>query len=217
MRVSVLFAVAAVLLCTMQGAFASVATTTQTWTFATEAGSSTASSVTNAYGLPSAVINVDVWGTGWYNVDPPYGLAQGWWDIGLGPIGSIVLTIPNRPTTDPNSYKDITIWVKYWNQMTAAPTVQVSPTATFVSKTSQLVAYGTYGAAWWADTWTFHIVPNPNSETITILGDSQAGSQIDEIRVDTSCTATAVPEPGTILAALSILGPAGFLFRRKRA
>lgn len=31
-----------------------------------------------------------------------------------------------------------------------------------------------------------------------------------------TATSTVVPEPGTILAALSILGPAGFLFRRRQ-
>lgn len=51
----------------------------------------------------------------------------------------------------------------------------------------------------------FYAIDMPTAGTMATVGGSAM------------MTATAVPEPGTILAALSILAPAGLAFRRKRA
>jgi hypothetical protein len=215
MKVSVLIAVIAVLVFTVSGAFASVipATTSQTWTFATEANPASPDQVDNPFGSPTALISVDENGTGYTDTFPEvYGSAQGWWDIGTG---SVVLTIPNGPNTGPGTYKDIVVWVKYWKDISDAPDVQVSPTSLSSGVTSTKLEDGPVGGAWWADTWSFHIEPNPTIETITLAGAPGMGSQIDEIKVDTVCAA--VPEPGSLMALCSgLLGVAGLAVRRKR-
>jgi hypothetical protein len=216
MKVSVLFVIVALLACGASGALgATVAATSQTWGFATEAGSGAPDTANNPFGSPAALISVDQNGTGYYDTMPDvYGSAQGWWDIGTG---SIVLTIPNRPNAGVDTYKDISVMVKYWKDISDAPDVQVSPSAMSFGVTSQWLEDGPMGGAWWADTWAFHIEPNPDSETITIQA-STWGSQVDEIKVETICALKPVPEPGSLMALCSgILGLAGYAIRRKRA
>jgi len=216
MKVSVLFVVIALFACTVSGAVAAVfaVDTSQTWMFDTEMGSSTPNPVDNPFGSPTAFIDVDENGTGYYDTMPEvYGSAQGWWDIGTG---SITLTIPNRPNAGLDTYKEITVWIKYWDDINGAPEVLVAPTPKSFGVTTEWLEDGPMGGSWMADTWTFRIEPNPDFETITILGNFM-GSQIDEIYVTTIC-APLVPEPSSILALCSgLLGAAGFVVRRKRA
>jgi hypothetical protein len=78
------------------------------------------------------------------------------------------------------------------------------------------------------DTWTgsfFNVMIESNAPigdyyaSVTIFGgaDDQASDELASQNIGvTVVPSSAVPEPGTVLAALSILGPAGLLFRRKR-
>jgi len=158
--------------------------TFQEWAFSTNSNPATPESVSNPCGMPSAAIDYEPpFGAGWKDSLPGvYGSAQGWWDIARG---SIVLSIINHPNVDLDVSKDIQVQVVYWDDINDAPSVLITPSATFVGKTTTLVETGPVGGAWRMDLWTFHVDPNQNSETITVEGHPTMGSQIDKIVVDT--------------------------------
>jgi len=186
--------------------------TSQTWGFGTSASPAAPESVSNPYGSPSAAINYNPpFGTGWYSTLPEvYGSAWGWWDIA---DGSIVLGIPNRPNADPASWKDIQISIVYWKDMNQAPLVQVDPAAESVIQDAPvLLENGPVGGAWYRDVWRLRLVPNPDFETISILGAPMWGSQIDEIIIDTRCVS--VPEPASLTAL--VMGGFALLMGRRR-
>lgn len=223
MRFSTLIMVLAMMLCTASLALAdnppswrgSAGTTFQQWTFSTSATSPSPESATNAYGSAAATVSVDsLLATGYWDSFPEvYGSAQGLWDIGTG---SITLSIPNTPNMAPDTFKDIQVWMKYWVAPSAAPGILVSPTASLVSTDSaEVESVGPMGS-WWAGTWLFRVTPNPDHETITILGDQFWGSQIDEIVVDTRCGT--IPEPSSLAALFTaMVGLAGLRRLRRRA
>jgi len=162
-----------------------VGSTFQDWGFSTNSRPTVPESFSNPFGTSSAAINyMPPWSSGWYNTLPGvYGAAaQGWWDISAG---SIVLNILNHPDLGVSTSKDFQVQVVYWDDINKAPTVLVTPTATFIGKTTTLVASGPVGGAWYLDKWTFHVDPNLNSETITVKGHATMGSQIDRIVADT--------------------------------
>jgi len=204
MKLYILIAVMAAVVCAASVAVAddpyappwrgTTGSTFQEWRFSTNSNPAAPETWSNPFGVPSAAIN---WappfgGTGWYNIMPGvYGTAQGWWDIA---IGSIVLSIINHPNLGVNTSKDIQVQVIYWDDISAAPGVLVTPAATpprswFVSKTTTLVEHvvvnGHVMGDWNRDLWILHVDPNLNSETITVWGDPSMGSQIDKIVVDT--------------------------------
>jgi hypothetical protein len=192
--------------------------TLQQWEFSTDSATPAPEVVTNPYGTPSAAINIpegDPFATGWWDgadFAEVYGSKRGWWDIGKQ---SLVLSIPNRPVTDPQSFKDIRIQITFWKDISQAPSVLISPTAVLVgTPTTTLVEAGPMGGGWYSVVSNWHLTPNPLDETITVFGDQAWGSMIDEIVVDTVCPV--VPEPGTLMTlATGILGLAGLALRRR--
>jgi hypothetical protein len=172
----------------------SAGSTFEEWGFNTNSNPAAPETVSNPYGMPSAVIDYErPFGSGWKNSIPAvYGAAQGWWDIARG---SIALSIINHPYLGYDISKDIQVQVVYWKDINDAPTVLVTPTAIQINKTTTLVASGPTGGAWYLDLWIFHVNPNMNSEVITVKGHPTAGSQIDRIVVDTRYTE---PPPTTV-------------------
>ena len=169
--------------------------TYQQWAFSTNDASDVApESENNPYGNPLATVNVGMYGSGWYNTNPGvYGAKQGWWDVGEG---SIVLDIPNTSNTGPGTFKEIWVQVTYWLDINAAPTVSIDlPGATKTDEQSVKILNGPTGGAWWLDQSKWYVEPNPLSETITITGSPTAGSQIDQIVVDTICFAGTLCAP----------------------
>lgn len=176
----------------------SAGSTFEEWGFNTNSNPAAPETVSNPYGMPSAVIDYErPFGSGWKNSIPAvYGAAQGWWDIARG---SIALSIINHPYLGYDISKDIQVQVVYWKDINDAPTVLVTPTAIQINKTTTLVASGPMGGAWYLDLWTFHVNPSMNSEVITVKGHPTAGSQIDRIVVDTRYTEPVVAFVGTVV------------------
>lgn len=210
MRVSVLIAAIVVAVCIASMAVADV-TTFQEWSFTTDTNPASPESVVNTYGDPGAVINLDEsFATGWWDSDPDlYGSAQGWWDIGLG---SIVLDIPNA---GPDSSMDVELSIKYWADLSQSPGVGFSSSGSTVDMTTELVEDGPLGGGWYRDIWKLHIGPASDSGVITISADQDWGSMIDEVSVSTTSAASAVPEPGSLMALCAAV--AGLVVRRRSA
>lgn len=164
-------------------------TTYQEWAFTTNSNPSSPDWCSNPFAAPRAAIDYHPpWGSGWYNTLPAvYGSAQGWWDIAMG---SVALSVVNRPDIPVDVWKDITVRVVYWKDINLAPNVVIAPSATLLGKTSTLVLSGPVGGGWYADLWNFHIDPNRSSESITIAGHPSMGSQIDSVAVDTRYAAS---------------------------
>lgn len=204
MKASILIAViVAAIICS-----ASMAVADAVWTFDTNALTPAPSIADTTFGIPSATINVDENGTGWYDsMSEIYGSAQGWWDIGTG---SIVVTMPEDPNAAPESTKDFWVQVTYWTEPSQAPSLVASPGATLVGKTTQLVEAGPIMGGWYMDTWQVHFAPVSSSLTFTITADPLNATQIEKVAV--------VPEPSSLLALASgIMGLASLASRRRRA
>jgi hypothetical protein len=141
-----------------------------------------------------------------------FGTKQGFWDIGNG---SITLTLPNLPNNNV-SYETIQIQITYWRDISQAPSYgySSSPFATQIGSTSTTLVQDPAGpGAWYSDLTLWHVTPNPNMDTITILGDLNFGSVIDQIVIDT----LAVPEPSTAsLMALALGGAVLWSLRRRK-
>jgi len=206
-----------VLLAMATVAFSQDAVTFQKWTFDTDSLAPAAAVVDNAFGTPKADIVVGDLGTGYYSSDPVYGTATGFWDFSGG---SIKFTIPNR---EGGLYKDITVEVTYWKDITMGPSIS-APGFSLVStdynednsEFGAIVERVKTGGVWYKSTWNLHIEPNPSVEVIICTPNPDWGSMVSEVSISTKCVA--VPEPGT-LAALGggLLSLAGFAIRRKRA
>ena len=187
------------------------ASTFQEWDFLTDANpaSPEAGTLTNPYGSPTATISLGFLAAGYLG---EFEGRDGIWDIAQGPptsTGCITLEIPNSSITGPGTYKDVLVQVTYYLDPSDVPVVDVVG-GTLTDSGSQLVDDVSGPGAWWLDWSLWRIEPNPFSETITISGNADWGSTIDQIVVDTVC----VPEPAT--AALVILGCASLLGRKRR-
>lgn len=158
--------------------------TYQQWDFSTNANPASPELGANPYGTPTAAIDYEPpFGAGWKNSLPGvYGSAQGWWDIARG---SITTSVASSPDIAFEMVKDIEVQVIYWKDINDAPSVTVTPSASFIGKTTVLIQAGPVGGAWYADTWRFSLTTNQNGETLTVHGHPTMGSQIDRVVADT--------------------------------
>lgn len=192
------------------------ASTLQDWAFDTDANPADPTAYMNPYG--KACMSIDFsepFGTGWWegsDWEMVYGSKRGWWDIG---DGSMTVLIPNSPNLGPDTYKDIRIQITYWEDISQAPTIGISPFAEQIGSTQiTLVEAGPMGGGWYSMLTDWRLVPNPSCETITINGDPMWGTMIDAVVIDTQCVV--VPEPGSMLALASgVFGIAGMVIRRR--
>jgi hypothetical protein len=182
-------------------------TTFEYWQFGTDDDPDAPDDVMNPYGSAVADIEVGVFASGWYDSIPPvYGSRQGFWDIAEG---IITLTIPNRDQALP--YKEIWVQVVYWQDISAIPEISIPGAEPWGDLFDPvLVEEGPSTGAWYMALSHWRMTPNPDSETIVVIGDPDWGSIVDEIIVDTYC----VPEPATIT--LLVLGSIGAAILRKR-
>lgn len=183
--------------------------TYQKWTFDTADNPVAPSSVSNPYGDPTASVTVGDLGSGWQPEIPGMGTQTGLWD--LGSLGTISIDLPNRPLG--LEFKEMWISVVCFEDMTAAPTVEVlcGGVISFLGEETYLVEEDPISGQWNAHLSKWRIEPNPNSEQVIITSDL-FGSVIDQVEIDTIC----VPEPASF-ATLLMGGPFLVLLRRRKA
>lgn len=182
-------------------------TTYQEWRFDTNANPALPDVINNPYGGAIANITVGAAGSGWhYQLAAGFGPNQtGYWDLG-GAGGSIVIDIDNRP--EPLPYKEVSVQVTYWEDIHAAPSVNV-PNAVRIGGQTVLVEDTGFGE-WWLDQSIWRMEPNPASEQVIISAHPTYQSVVDQVVIDTICA----PEPG--MALLTIVAFGGILRRRGR-
>ena len=170
----------------------------------------------NPFGTPTLTIDKEEAAAGWWSSFPDYyGTKQGFWDIGRG---DMTLHIPNLTGTGPSSSEDLQIQITYWLDgfgLSSQPWLSNSPFASQVGPTINTLIESVSGTgSWWSMLTTWHITPNPGSETLTIWGGSTYGSVIDEVVVD----AISIPEPSAMSIAFLgfALGGLRLYFLRRR-
>jgi len=92
------------------------------------------------------------------------------------------LEIDNMPQGP--SYKEISIQVTYFKDITDAPTVIVQG-GTYVDGQTVLVEHVSTGGDWFLEQSTWRLEPSPNHERVVISSNVSWGSIIDQIVVDT--------------------------------
>jgi hypothetical protein len=180
-------------------------TTFQEWDFSTPSDPALPEIISNPFGDASADITVGQFGSGWHQQLPGMGTQTGYWDIGDGG-GSIIIDIDNSLVENP--FKEIWIQITYYNDITAAPIVDVQGGVFVGSQLEIPVEHVPTGGDWLLDQYVFRMYPNPSHEQIVILADPRWMSVIDQVVVDTFC----VPEPASL--SLLAFGGIAFLFRR---
>ena len=132
------------------------------------------------------------------------------WNQGAWPLtGEIDILIPNRPQSDPGSYKEI--WLQLtWKGADLDPFLWDEP---FVSlrthpawdEYESLPPVSTEENGWTHTLFKIKVWPNPYEEMITLKGDII----VDQVVVDTRCV---IPEPAT----LALISGGAFLAIRRR-
>lgn len=159
----------------------------------------------NPYGDPS--VSITAYGT---TASP-----AGWYDnlngqdvMHAGPLKMLIvsLTIPNKP--NPDLLKIVQVEFAYKNQYAGVPiTAYVTDPlgAVLVSEVKGIDSLG-----WDEMTYTWHIYPQPPSETImfVFMGGATNGADLNYVEVATVCT----PEPVTF----ALLGLGGLFLRRRK-
>jgi len=157
---------------------------------------------------------------------PPW--ADLWWTIGPGDNQWTVLNnstgqVVNPPEWDltgqkltvhnvalPDNIKTFWLEIK-WNKVNH---VVLDPVLTADGQVTSLGVVTSPNTGW--TTWTWTIRPQPWAEVLDFGAPGMRDvitRDMAQFEVGSKC----VPEPGTIFAALSILGPVGFVFRKRRA
>jgi hypothetical protein len=162
-------------------------TTYEQWDFANSNNPVAPDSFSNSYGTPSASINYNPpFGTGWYDTLPDvYGAVQGFWDIGKG---AIALTVPAATNTLSTVAKEIIqVQVTYFISPFRRPKLSV-PNGTQIGSTTTIPGeYGTVGE-WFTDVSTWQLTNSANPNIISVLADTNKGSMIEQVIVDTQMT-----------------------------
>lgn len=190
-----------ILICVASVAMATPAITSQTWTFSDANNPAYPTSLSNAFGTPTATLSTtgDTSLFGW-EIEY-YGRDGVWYGDPLG----ITLIIPNQPGT--GDYKEIWLTMDFIGTVDIPITITPFPGGGTVSIIDQDISdadpdgWKTLDIGW-------KITPNPNEEKIciSVFG---TGGFVDYITVDTAC----VPEPAT----LALLGLGTLvLIKRKR-
>jgi hypothetical protein len=182
-------------------------TTLQAWSFDTAANPAVLTLDENIYGTPSATIHVTDTG---FPQETFWKATNGNGHVGVWRIhGSdyLLLDLPNTPTTDPSSSKEIWLQITYSAGTDEAedvkPEIQTLPSYASL----ELIQSTVVDSLYYRDVYRIRLVPNPTEERIAILP-RYSNVYIDEIVVDTIC----IPEPATML----ILGLGAVLLRKRK-
>lgn len=166
-------------------------TTFAQWEFLTDDPNAPADLESNPYGdamLTAQTGQQQYWEAQW-------GGRDGVWPLS----GVIEVYIPNRP--EPLPYKDIWVQITWAQQATGTmPLVWEKDSGITATLENEVPLENTLepppaGATWMHSTYSIHIEPNPDFETVRIDG----AIMVDELVIDTICA----PEP-TALALLAL-------------
>jgi len=154
---------------------------------------------------PTLTVTPDPYHPDWIPSYPPPGELvlprPGVWALS----GSIVVDLPNYHDGEWKELWLQLVWMPMEDYPLATPSIQVQGVPPDQVVLGGLVSSACAGTPWTYSWYKYTLIPNPDLERVTILGNIY----VDELVIDTYC-----PEPATM--ALLGLGGLGMLFRRKR-
>ena len=172
-----------------------IGTTRERWEFTTQQ-QVTPDDADNPYGTATASFAGDTW----YNY---HDNRSGVWRMS-GTNPELDFIVPNALG---GFRKDIQL------QLTWTPTAEINSVVVMCNGVLGTLykEQGVDPSPWLHSTWRLSIFPNPNIETIRIIGDGTF--YVDEVVIDTHC----IPEPSSLLALASgVFGLAGLAWRKRR-